>query len=80
MKKLPAKAHGIVMPFILTMLMTAIVSGISTFRVVGLSGLASHWPSNWLWSWGVAFPVLLVVMPLVRKIVSLLVEDPLKNP
>jgi hypothetical protein len=76
MKKLPGWTHHIVMPLVLTMIMTAIVSGISTFRVAGFEGLGSHWLSSWLWSWGIAFPVLTLIMPLVRRAVSLFVEDP----
>lgn len=66
----------ILMPFFLTMLMTAIVSGISTYRVAGVDGLSGHWLGAWLWSWGVAFPVLVLIMPFVRRVVSYFIEDP----
>lgn len=74
MKKLPARAHSLVMSFVLTMLMTVIVSGISTVRAVGFEGLMDHWLGAWLWSWAIAFPTLLVVMPLVRRIVAWIVQ------
>jgi len=64
------------MPFVLTLLMTAIVSGISTVRVVGFQGLADHWLGAWLWSWVIAFPVLTVILPFVRWLVSFIVEEP----
>ncbi len=66
--------HHFVAPFFITMLMTAIVSGISTVRAVGFVGLADVWPGSWLWSWAVAFPALLVVTPIARKFVSYIVE------
>jgi hypothetical protein len=34
------------------------------------------WPAAWAVSWLVAFPTLLALLPLVRKIVALAVEAP----
>jgi hypothetical protein len=34
------------------------------------------WPTAWALSWLVAFPTLLMVLPLVRRIVALVVESP----
>jgi len=76
MKRLPAWTDRFVTPFIMTMLMTAIVSGISTFRVAGFEGLREHWLSSWLWSWLVAFPTLVLILPLVRYLAGLFVETP----
>jgi hypothetical protein len=54
--------------------MTFIVSLIATVRAVGISDFsASEWMSAWGLSWMVAFPTLLLVLPLVRRIVGLLV-------
>jgi hypothetical protein len=74
MKKLPVSAHRFVMPFFLSMLMTIVVSGISIVRVAGFGGLREHWLGSWLWSWAIAYPALLLVFPIVRRIVSYLVE------
>jgi Zn-dependent protease with chaperone function len=64
-----------VAPLIITMLMSAIVSCIATVRVAGFGGLGEHWLGACLLSWMVAYPALLVVMPIARWIVSQIVED-----
>ncbi|TSC85596.1 MAG: hypothetical protein G01um10148_982 [Parcubacteria group bacterium Gr01-1014_8] len=64
------------MPFVLSLLMTAIVSGISSVHVAGFAGAREVWFGAWLWSWAVAFPALLLVMPIVRRIVAYIVEAP----
>lgn len=75
MRKLPARYAGVVMPFILTLLMTSIISFISTWRAIGLGGeFVPVWLSAWAMSWGVAFPTILVVFPLVRRLTALVVE------
>ncbi len=74
-RKLPARAQVVVMPMILSFLMSGIVSAISTLRVVGFAA-DTHWRilEAWSVSYVVAFPVALVVLPIVRRIVGLLVE------
>jgi Protein of unknown function (DUF2798) len=68
---------NIVFGFILSGLMSLIVSGISSARVYGLDRIQENigayvmaWFSAYLSSWVVAFPVVLVVAPVVRKIVN----------
>ncbi|ARQ00076.1 DUF2798 domain-containing protein [Pseudorhodoplanes sinuspersici] len=74
-KKLPARYANIMMPLVLSVLMTFIVSAISTLKSLGLSpAFARTWLMAWGLSWLVAFPTLLVVLPLVRRIVALVVE------
>ncbi len=75
LRKLPARHAAIVMPLILSVLMTCVVSMISTLRSVGWGpDFIQVWPSAWALSWLVAFPVLLLVLPLVRKLTALLVQ------
>ena len=75
--KLPARYAGIVMPFVLSVLMTFVVSAIATLRSLGPGpDFLSTWPTAWGLSWLLAFPTLLLVLPLVRRIVGLLVETP----
>lgn len=77
MRKLPARFAGLVMPFLLSILMTFIVSLISTLRSVGMvDHFTSVWMGSWALSWLVAFPTLLVVLPLVRRLTGMLVEPP----
>ncbi len=74
-RRLPARYATIVMPLVLSVIMTCIISGVATFRALGLNAEAlGMWPSTWLFSWMVAFPVLLLVLPIVRRIVALLVH------
>jgi hypothetical protein len=76
MAKLPAHYAGIVMPFILSIFMSCVVSLISTLRAHGFGGFEiGGWLQAWGLSWVVAFPTLFVVLPLVRKIVAAIVEQ-----
>lgn len=73
--KLPAAAARWVMPLILSILMTCVVSLVSTWRGLGMPpGFARLWLEAWLASWLVAFPVLLLVLPLVRRMTAWLVH------
>ncbi|MGQ5525379.1 DUF2798 domain-containing protein [Chitinimonas sp. PSY-7] len=75
-RKLPPKYNGIVMPFFLSVLMTCIVSMISTLRGVGWGGdFLKVWPGSWGISWLIAFPVLLLVLPLVRRLTARVVRS-----
>jgi hypothetical protein len=74
--KLPPRCAGIVMPLLLSIFMTCIVSGISTLRSLGpVPGFVGLWLGAWAWSWLVAFPTMLLVMPLVRKATAALVRQ-----
>ena len=65
----------VVMPLFLSIMMSAIVSFIATLKVMGFSSdLLGHWLQAWGISWIVAFPILFVVLPLVRKLAGLVVE------
>ena len=77
MKKLPARFANVVMPFFLSVLMTCIVSLIATLRSVGLNAeFMQLWPGSWLLSWVIAFPTMLLVLPLVRKLTMSVVAKP----
>ena len=76
-RKLPARYNAVVLPLILSVLMTFIVAGIATVTSLGLTAQTlPNWMEAWGLSWIVAFPTLLVVLPLVRRIVAALVEPP----
>ncbi len=77
MKKLPAKFNAVAFPFVLSILMSCIISGVSTLRVLGFQdGFLSKWMLAWGVSWLVAFPTVLFILPIVRKIVGAFVEAP----
>jgi hypothetical protein len=74
--KLPARAAAWVMPLILSILMTCIVSLVSTLRSQGLApGFFSIWMSSWGLSWVIGFPTLLLLLPVVRKATGALVNS-----
>lgn len=73
---LPRRFAPALFGLILSGLMSLLVSGISTYRAVGLiGGYVTLWTGAWLTAWFVAFPVVLVVAPLARKTVALVVDD-----
>ena len=77
MSKLPASYAKWVMPFLLSLFMTCIVSLISTMHTVGpVGGFVGIWMSAWAWSWVFAFPVLLLILPVVRKLTAAIVHTP----
>lgn len=66
--KLPAAYATVVMPLLLSILMTCLVSMVSTVRGIGLAhNLINVWLEAWAISWVIAFPTLLLVLPLVRR-------------
>jgi hypothetical protein len=74
-RRLPPRYAALVMPLVLSVLMSLIVSGVSTLKSLGIgAAFLSTWPVAWFLSWLIAFPTLLMVLPLVRRIVSLVVE------
>lgn len=75
--KLPARYAAFVMPLLLSIFMTAIVSLVSTLRSVGLvEGVVTLWLGAWGMSWLIGFPTLLLVLPLVRRLTAWLVAAP----
>lgn len=77
LRRLPSRYAPVVMPLILSLMMTCIISAIATWRSLGLSpDFLALWPGAWALSWIVAFPTLLVLLPLVRRIVGYVVAPP----
>lgn len=75
LRKLPARYARLVMPLLLSILMTCIISFISTLKGTGwVPGFWQLWLGAWAVSWIVAFPTLLVALPLVRKLTAALVD------
>ncbi len=77
MAKLPAKYNTVAFPLVLSTMMSFIISGVSTWRALGLiDGFAGKWMIAWGISWVIAFPTVLILLPVVRKIVGLVVNQP----
>lgn len=73
--KLSMKWAAIVIPFILSCLMSGIISLINMLRNLGwYDGFLTFWLENWMISWVIAFPVVLVLLPWVRRIASIFVD------
>ncbi len=69
------KHTNLLFSFFLSCFMSLIVSGISTARTIGLGAdFPLTWLFNWLPSWGIAFPAVLVVAPFVRRLVARMVD------
>ncbi|SDY46952.1 Protein of unknown function [Jannaschia faecimaris] len=68
---IPPRFAPILFGFILSGFMSFLVSAIATVRTVGLvEGFISSSIGAWLFSWAVAFPTVLVVAPITRRIVA----------
>jgi hypothetical protein len=75
MRKLPARASVVVFPAVMAFVMTMIISGLTTLRVRGFdAGFAGVWLPAWGLSYVVAFPLMTVLLPLVRRLVGIIVE------
>lgn len=76
-RKLPARYIGLVQPLVLSIFMSLVVSGVATIKNIGLApDFFPAWMSAWGVSWLIAFPTLLLVLPLVKRIVALVVDVP----
>ncbi|HRD77105.1 MAG TPA: DUF2798 domain-containing protein [Hyphomicrobiaceae bacterium] len=69
--RLPTWTAPIIFGALLTCLMSLVVAGVATWKALGFSpDFFARWLAAWLPSWAVAFPTVLVVAPLVRRIVA----------
>lgn len=74
--KLPARYAGLVMPLLLSIFMSGVISLISTLRGVGMApGLLQLWLGAWGMSWLIGFPTLLLALPVVRKLTGFIVKS-----
>lgn len=74
-RKLPTRYAAFVMPFILSCFMTCIVSLISTLRSIGWAeDILNIWMGSWAISWLIAFPALLLMLPVARRLTSWVVR------
>lgn len=72
---LPRRFEHLAFGFLLSGMMSLLVSGVSTALAAGIDGnFAYLWIRAWLPSWAIAFPSVLVVAPLVRRILQRIVR------
>ncbi|MFZ3581787.1 DUF2798 domain-containing protein [Loktanella sp. DJP18] len=74
---IPNRYAPLVFGFFLSMIMSAIISGVATTSAIGFTAaLPSIWVEAWLSSWVIAYPSVLIVAPLARRIAGRLVAAP----
>jgi hypothetical protein len=81
-KKIPKRFVPFLFPLMLSGFMTLLITGISIVRVLGIDDLIVA-PGNFLeiWfkayvpAWLIAYPVLLMIMPIVKRVVNWLTSD-----
>ena len=79
-KKIPARYLGIVMPLVSSFFISGIISGVFTIKIIGFQPHTfSSWLSSWVLAWSIAFPSILIILPLVRRIVGFIVESPTRH-
>lgn len=72
--KIPSRYQTYVHGILLTGMMTFFVTCIATWNAIGFSpDFLVKWMGSWISSWAVAFPTILVVGPLVRRLTATLV-------
>ncbi|MDO8699737.1 MAG: DUF2798 domain-containing protein [Rhodoferax sp.] len=72
---LPARFAPALFGFILSGLMSLVVSGVSTVRVLSRdANFLELWMGAWLMAWLIACPLVLLVTPITRRIVQRLVS------
>ena len=71
---IPKRFEPALFGFILSGLMSLVVSGITAMRTSTGPGLLDLWLDSWLTAWLFAFPIVLVAAPLARRVVQRLVS------
>jgi len=73
---IPKRFAPMLFSLILSGAMSLLVSGIATFRAVGIAEeFLGLWLSGWLTAWFIAFPAVMLVAPISQRIVRSLVAN-----
>ncbi|WP_372740785.1 DUF2798 domain-containing protein [Neptunomonas sp.] len=73
---IPKKYTSYVFSFFMALLMSCLMSLlISIFNVGLVDGIILIWLKAWSFAFSVAFPMIIIVSPAVRKLVSLVVDN-----
>jgi hypothetical protein len=80
--RIPKRFAPFLFPLLLSGFMTFLITGISMIRVLGIDTLVKDsgnflqvWMKAYASSWLVAYPILLLVIPVVRRVVDWLTGD-----
>jgi FtsH-binding integral membrane protein len=72
---IPKKYEHIAFGLLLSGLMSAVVSMIASLRAVGFDrSVLTLWIGSWPIAWSIAFPTILVVAPMVRRLLKRIVR------
>jgi hypothetical protein len=81
-RRVPKRFAPFLFPFLLSGFMTFLITGISMTRVLGINALVNDpgnflqiWMKAYVLAWLVAYPILLLVIPVVRRVVDWLTTD-----
>jgi hypothetical protein len=75
--RVPVRYSNLLFGGLLSVVMVTVISGTVVFVTQGFSpDFPSHWFKGFATAWPVAFPTVLVVAPLVRRIVARLTAQP----
>lgn len=67
----PARFAPVLFGFFLSCLMSFIITCVATLKAVGMiDGFVGIWMQAWIFSWLIAFPTVLLVAPLARRLVG----------
>jgi hypothetical protein len=73
--KIPRKYEGILFAFIMSLLMALLMSGVLTAVFNGIDReFFEHWANGFVHAWPIAFPAILVLAPVARKIVNAMLK------
>jgi hypothetical protein len=76
-KKLPATWLRFALPMCTAVFMTFLVSGVATWRALGsVPGMVWTWMVSWFIAWLIAAPTMFFMMPLVRRWLLRIIEEP----
>ena len=75
LKKLPAKYAAWILPLILSFFMSGTLSLVNLWMRTGfISGFTMIWLETWMFSWLIAYPLVLMLLPVVRRLTGLIVD------
>ncbi|HQV25382.1 MAG: DUF2798 domain-containing protein [Acinetobacter sp.] len=70
------KLSKLLFPFILSGMMSCLISGITTLKAVGLiHNFFGLWMSAWIIAWLFAFPSVMICAPIAQKLVQWILKD-----
>ena len=76
---IPAKYGHFLFSFLLSGKMSLLVAFIATVKTLGFpEGFIGLWLSSWVSSWVIAFPAVLIIAPIVRRIVGKVTYEPIE--